>query len=194
VTIDSDRLQKQLAFIYEIDKLKSVYRRTYLLTGERNENSAEHSWQVAIMVNVLAEYAKEPIDVSRVMHMILLHDIVEIDSGDVFVYDQAGMAEKPAKEKLAADRIFGLLPSDKASEYKALWEEFEAVETADARFAAALDRLMPVLHNIYGNKSTWKEHGVTLEQVIARNEHIEDGSPELWEYAQKLIRQEFEKN
>ena len=185
------RIANQIDFILEIDKLKSIIRRTYLLNGARHENSAEHSWQVAAMAAILVEHATVQIDVDRVIKMLLLHDIVEIDSGDVFVYDTIGMADKPMKEATAAKRIFGLLPADQACEYTALWDEFEARGSSDAKFAAALDRLMPVLHNIHSQKSAWDEHGVTLEQVLERNRHIADGSEPLWEFAEKLIRKAF---
>lgn len=141
--VDPSRLRRQLDFILEIDKAKAVLRRSRLLDGSRRENDAEHAWHLAVMALVLAEYANEPIDLSRVVKMLLVHDIVEIDAGDTFIYDDSDPAAKAERERQAAHRIFGLLPADQQQELLALWEEFEARRTADARFAAALDRLQP---------------------------------------------------
>lgn len=178
----SDRLCDQVRFILEIDKLKGVLRRTYLVDGTRRENSAEHSWQVAVMAIVLAEHANEPVDAGRVARMLLVHDIVEVDAGDTFVYDTAGAESKAERERAAADRIFGLLPFDQRAELRALWEEFEAASTPDARFAAALDRMMPVLHNIHTGGRAWRENSVTADMVISRNSRMAEGSVALWEY------------
>src|SRR3954453_23834883 len=138
-----DRLQQQLAFILEIDKLKSIFRQTILIDRSRRENTAEHSWHLALMAMLLSEYAETPVDVVRVMHMVLVHDIVEIDAGDTFAYDAAGIVTKKQRELDAADRIFGLLPPEQGSELRKLWEEFEAEETSDSHFANAIDRLEP---------------------------------------------------
>ena len=188
----SDRLRDQVRFILEIDQLKGVLRRTYLVDGTRRENSAEHSWHVAMMATVLAEHANEPVDAGRVARMLLVHDIVEVDAGDTFVYDTAGAESKAERERAAAERIFGLLPSDQRAELRALWEEFEAASTPDARFAAALDRMMPVLHNIHTGGRAWRENSVTADMVISRNSRIAEGSRALWEYVRGLIEKAVE--
>ena|SRR5688572_2629274 len=180
-----DRLAKQLHFILEIDKLKSIYRRTYLVDGTRSENSAEHSWHLALMAMVLAEHANEPLDIGKVIKMVLIHDIVEIDAGDTYIYD--AQDDKEERERRAADRIFGLLPADQEQEFRELWEEFEAGASPEARFASALDRFIPQLHNYYTEGRSWKEHGITSERVLARNIEISRGSVTLWEWAQVLI-------
>ncbi len=159
-----DRLQQQIAFLMEIDRLKHIYRQTYLLDKSRHDSDVEHSWHFAVMAMVLSEYAKDSVDVCKVMKMALIHDIVEIDAGDVFVYDRKDSGDHYALEQAAAKRIFGMLPADQAKEYIALWEEFEARETPEAKFAAALDRLDPLLHNYYTEGRSWREHGVTADQ------------------------------
>lgn len=180
-----DRLARQLQFILEIDKLKSVYRRTYLLDGARHENSAEHSWHLAMLALILSEHANEPLDVAKVVKMVLVHDIVEIDAGDTYIYDAQG--DKTERERVAADRIFGLLPADQEAEFRGLWEEFELGATPEARFAAALDRFIPQLHNYHTQGRSWKEHGITAERVLTRNVEISHGSITLWEWTQTLI-------
>ena len=185
--MSDDRLQRQIRFILEIDALKGVLRRTYLPGADRPENSAEHSWHVAVMAVLLAEHANETVDVARVVRMLLIHDVVEVDAGDTYVYDTAGAEAKAEREVRAADRVFGLLPEDQGRELRALWEEFEEGRTAEARFAAALDRLMPVLHNVHTEGRSWREHGITADRVIARNARMSEGSEALWEYARSLI-------
>ena len=180
-------LDRQIAFILEIDKLKSVLRRSYLLNEARRENSAEHSWHLSVMALMLAEHANAELDQLRVLRMLLVHDIVEIDSGDTYIYDQAGNDTKAAREQEAASRIFGLLPSNQSAEVQALWQEFEARDTPEAKFAAALDRLMPLLHNYYTEGRSWREHNISKEQVLRLNRHIAAGSQSLWEYAKALI-------
>jgi putative hydrolase of HD superfamily len=180
-----DRLARQLQFILEIDKLKSVYRRTYLIDGARHENSAEHSWHLAMLALILAEHANEPLDVAKVVKMVLVHDIVEIDAGDTYIYDAQG--DKAERERIAADRVFGLLPEDQEAEFRGLWEEFETGATPEARFAAALDRFIPQLHNYHTQGRSWKEHGITAERVLTRNVEISHGSVTLWEWTQTLI-------
>src|SRR4029434_3484590 len=182
-----DRLEQQLRFLLESDRLKSVYRRTYLIDGTRHENSAEHSWHLALLAIILAEHANQPLDVGKVIKMVLIHDIVEIDAGDTYFYD--AQDEKAALEKLAADRIFGLLPPDQGQEFRALWEEFESGATAEARFATALDRFIPQLHNYHTRGRSWKEHGITPDRVLTRNIEISSGSATLWEWTQTLIQQ-----
>ena len=185
--MDSDRFEKQLQFILEIDKLKTISRRTYLLNAERLENTAEHSWHLAMLAMLLAEHANEPVNVSRVIRMVLVHDIVEIDAGDTYYYDPVGALDKADRESRAADRLFGLLPADQGKELRDLWEEFEACRTPDARFAAALDRFMPQLHNYHTRGKSWSEHGVTADRVLERNACIAEGSVKLWERTQSLL-------
>jgi len=180
-----DRLARQLQFILEIDRLKSVYRRTYLIDGSRSENSAEHSWHLALLAMVLSEHANDSLDVFKVIKMVLIHDIVEIDAGDTYIYgDQAGKVER---ERRAADRIFGLLPPDQEQEFRQLWHEFETAETPEARFASALDRFMPQLHNYHTQGRSWQEHGISAARVLERNVEISGGSAVLWEWTQSLI-------
>lgn len=181
------RIEQQMRFLIEIDKAKSVLRQSLIADGSRRENDAEHSWHLAVMAVVLAEYADEPVDLSRVIKMLLIHDLVEIDAGDTFVYDEAALDTKQERERKAADRIFGLLPPDQESELRSLWEEFEACETPEARFAAALDRLHPMLLNYCTQGGTWRRHGVSKSRVIARNRRIGDASSALWRFAQNLV-------
>ncbi len=183
----TDRLAAQIRFILEIDKLKSVLRRTWILDRSRRENSAEHSWHLAVMAVLLAEYGPPGLDLARVLKMVLVHDLVEIDAGDTFCYDQTAVLDQNERERRAADRLFALLPADLATELRGLWEEFDARASPDARFAAALDRLQPVLHNYTTGGGTWREHSVTRDQVVARNQPMGEGAPELWEYAKSLI-------
>lgn len=186
------RLEQQLDFLRVVDALKRVDRMTRLIqrSGEisRRENSAEHSWHLALMAMMLVEHANEPVDLARVLQMILVHDIVEIDAGDTFVYDAAAMVGKADREEAAANRIFGLLPDDQKVELLELWHEFEARETPEAKYASALDRLAGMLPNAVNNGGTWNEHHVTVEQVTRRNESIATGSDVLWEHAKQWIQ------
>ena len=188
-----DRLTQQIDFLLEIDRLKEVLRQSYICRGLRKENSSEHSWHLAVMAIVLAGHAGTAVDIMRVVKMALVHDLVEIDAGDTFCYDDAGNADKADREAAAADRIFGLLPDDQGRELRRLWEEFEARATPDARFAAALDRLMPIMHNYASRGKTWQEHGVAAALVLERNRHIKDGSAQLWAFAKSLIEDAIEK-
>jgi putative hydrolase of HD superfamily len=174
------RLERQLAFVREIDRLKSVLRRTTLHDGSRHENSAEHSWHLAAMATVFGEYAPDGTDVSRAVLLCLVHDIVEIDAGDTFAYDAAGYVDKAEREQLAATRLFGLLPLDQAIELRAAWEEFEQSETPTARFANALDRMQPLLANLATGGGSWRSAGVTRSRVQRRMAPIEHGCPTLW--------------
>ena len=189
----SDRLKKQLAFLVEIDKLKSIVRQTHLLGTPRRENSAEHSWHVAMMAWLLYEYAGEAIDPLRVLKMLLIHDIVEIDAGDTFCYDPQGALDKEERENEAADRIFGLLPEDQGKQLRALWEEFEAKRSPEAKFACAMDRLMPLLHNYHSRGKGWREHAITRSQVVGHNGQIQAGSAKLWEFALEIIQESVQK-
>lgn len=182
------RLAQQIRFIVEVDKLKEVFRQTLLTKSRRQENDAEHSWHLCLMVIVLAEHSNfTQLDVLRVLKMLLIHDIVEIDAGDTFAYDTARMADQHEREALAADRLFGLLPSDQTAEFRALWDEFEARATPEAKFAAAVDRFQPMLQNCLTEGAAWRQHGVTSDRVIARNQHIADGTAVVWDYAAQLI-------
>ncbi len=190
---DNDRLERQLKFIREIDRVKGIQRQTWLLDLSRKENDAEHSWHLGVMAAMLAEYAAEPVDVARVVKMVLLHDVIEIDAGDTFLYDESGRVDQHLRESQAADRIFAILPADQAAEARALWDEFETRQTPEAKFAASLDRLQPLMHNYFTKGATWREHGVKMSQVIQRNCHIAEGSPRLWAYAESLIRDAVKK-
>ena len=181
------RLEAQLGFLLEADRLKTVLRRNPLTDGSRRENTAEHSWHLALFACVLAEHAAEPVHLDRVIRMLLVHDLVEVDAGDTFAYDPAAHADKAEREHRAADRIFALLPDEQARDYRALWDEFEARATLEARFAFAVDRLQPILMNAAAEGLAWQEHGVHADQVRDYNRHIHDGAPELWRHAQRVI-------
>lgn len=181
------RLDRQLRFLLEADRVKQVVRHNPLADGSRRENDAEHMWHLALAVLVLAEHAAEPVDVVRVLTMVLVHDLVEIDTGDVLVYDDEARAAAVDGERVAAERIFGLLPDDQAHLLREAWEEFEAGETAEARFAAAVDRLQPVLLNHAAGGGAWVDHGLAYEAVAARNAHVADGAPALGEALQGLL-------
>ena len=191
--MDPERLEKQIGFIVEIDKLKKVLRQTLLTDFERRENSAEHSWHLALMAIFLAEHAKEKVDLPKVVKLVLIHDLVEIDAGDTYCYDDEGNLDKNEREQKAADRIFNLLPGEQAVELRALWDEFEARETPEARFANSLDRFQPLLFNHVTNGQSWVEHQISQEQVLDRNSPIEDGSETLWGYSKGMIDQAVEK-
>lgn len=184
---NAERLDRQLAFLREIDRLKEVERRTWLLSGARHENSAEHSWHLAIMALLLADQANEPIALARVLPMLLVHDLVEIDAGDTYIYDAPGMAAKAERERAAAERIFGLLPEDQAAWLWSLWTEFEHGDTPEARFARALDRLQPLLHNVYTRGRAWREHGTLAADVYRVNGRMAEGAAPLWEHARRLL-------
>lgn len=181
------RLQQQITFILELERLKGILRASRPLGLERPENSAEHSWHVALLAFVFAEYANEPIDVNRVIKMLLVHDIVEIDAGDTPAFLLVDPALQQAAELAAAERLFNLLPAEQAAELRQLWAEFEARQSAESRFANALDRLMPALQNYYGGGGTWTEYQANLERVLRRLGPIGDGSTELWDFMQMLL-------
>ena len=180
--MQANRLKQQLQFIIEIDKLKNVLRQTLLIDGSRRENSGEHSWHLAIMTMILAEYAPAETDLFRAMKMTLIHDLVEIDAGDTFCYDVQGNQSKAERELQAAKRIFGILPEEQGKELRLLWDEFEAKETPTAKFAAALDRIQPFLHNLETKGGTWQIHNINRSQVIKRMAAVEEGTPELWDF------------
>jgi putative hydrolases of HD superfamily len=186
--IGTERLHEQMRFVGEIDRLKGVLRQTMLAEAGRRENSAEHSWHLAMMAVTLGEHAPPGTDIGRVTAMVLLHDLVEIDAGDLFVFaDAAQQARQEEAERAAADRIFALLPADQAADFRALWDEFEERRSPEARFARGLDRLQPMLENFKAGGGTWKEHGITADQVLAKVQLIEDGSPALGRYARNLV-------
>ena len=178
-----NRFEQQMKFILEIDKVKNVFRQTYLADGNRKENDAEHSWHMAIMAFLLKEYAQEEVDIMRVVLMVLIHDLVEIAAGDTYVYDAAGVATQRERELAAADRIFALLPEDQGKQMRALWDEFEARETPEAKFARSLDCIQPTMLNDASQGKSWLEHGIHLSQVLRRNQRTGEGSQVLWDYA-----------
>ena len=186
--IENERLTRQLDFIIEVDRLKGVMRRSPLVDGSRLENTAEHSWHVALAALLLSGYANEPVDVARVVRMLLVHDIVEIDAGDTYAYDVSGNRDKVERELRAAARLFGLLPDDQAAEFRALWEEFEDQATAESRFANALDRLMPLLHNYLNDGHVWREHHVNAAQVRGRMAPVAEGSAALGDIVAAVLQ------
>lgn len=182
------RLTRQIAFIIEADQLKNIFRQTVNVASRRAENDAEHSWALCLLVITLAEHANVPhLDVLRVLKMVIIHDLVEIDAGDTFAYDTENMASQHARESVAADRIFGLLPTDQSADFRALWDEFEARQTAEAKFAAAVDRFHPMLLNCATDGAAWKKHGIGADRVLARNAHVAEGSTTLWDYAERML-------
>jgi putative hydrolase of HD superfamily len=181
------RLAAQLRFVLEADRLKSILRRSLLADGSRRENSAEHSWHIALLALILHEYSPQPLRLERVLTMLLIHDIVEIEAGDAFVYDLAAQAGKEAREQAAADKLYGLLPQDQRDWLREAWDEFEARETPEARFAHAVDRLMPMLHNYATRGASWRQHGVRQSQVLGYNHHMAEGAPDLWTYARAMV-------
>lgn len=188
-----ENLLKQIEFIKEIDKIKYIQRRTKLFNSDRNENDAEHSWHLAMMAIVLNEYSDAKIDILKVIKMVLIHDIVEIDAGDTFIYDQNKNHENTDEELKAAERIFGILPEKQAKEFIEIWKEFEDGISNEAKFARSMDRLEPLLQNTSNNGGTWKEYGVKYQTVYDKKKAIQNGSSELWKYAEKLIDESVEK-
>ncbi|GAB3162807.1 HD domain-containing protein [Telluribacter humicola] len=188
-----DHLLKQIEFIKEIDKLKYIVRKTKLLNSDRPENDAEHSWHLAMMAIILSEHSNAPIDVLKVVKMLLIHDIVEIDAGDTFIYDTQKSHDNTEEERQAAERIFGLLPDDQARELIAIWEEFEEQATNEAKFARAMDRFEPLLQNVSNNGGTWSEFGVDFDKVYYKKQVINQGSSRIWEYAEQLLIESVER-
>ena len=178
-----NELDRIFDFIREIDKEKFIGRQTYLTDGERKENDAEHAWHMAVMTVLLSGYANEKIDVLKTITMLLIHDLVEIDAGDTYAYDEAGKETKAIREKQCADRIFSMLPPEHGKKLRALWEEFEENKTPEAKFAYTMDHIQPLMLNSATNGKSWREHGIHLSQVMNRNEHTAEGSEALWEYA-----------
>lgn len=185
--MDNKRLQQQMAFSLEIDKEKNIFRQTHLSDHGRNENDAEHAWHMAVMAYLLKEYSNEPIDIARVMIMCLIHDIVEIDAGDTYAYDEEAKKTQKEREQKAADRIFALLPEDQAKEMRAIFEEFEAFETPEAKFAHAMDNLQPLMLNDSNNGGDWKEHDVAISSIMKRQVQTKLGSEELFGYIKERL-------
>lgn len=181
------RFEQQLLFLKEIDGMKNVLRQTMLVDYSRRENDAEHSWHFAVTAMILAEYADKSVDLFRVLKMALVHDLVEVYAGDTFAYDEQGNADKQQREEAAADRIFGMLPEDQGQELRNLWEEFDAMETKDALYAACIDRLQPFINNYFTQGHTWRRGGVSPEQVYQRLEPVKRGTPELWDFVVFVI-------
>lgn len=182
-----DRLKKQMEFIIEVDKVKNIFRQTYLADGKRKENDAEHSWHLALMAVLLKEYANEEIDLGKVIPMVLIHDLVEIDAGDTYAYDEAAAFDKVQRETKAADRIFGLLPEEQREWMQSLWREFEDYQTPEAKFAHMLDNSQPLFLNDASGGKSWSEHQVKKSQIYKRNRYTKEGSQVIWEYMQQLI-------
>lgn len=189
----SERLQKQMDFILEVDKLKNIYRQSYVSDGTRHEEDADHSWHLALMCLLLSEHANEEIDVLKTMGMVLIHDIVEIDAGDTYAYDDAGNVTKREREVKAADRIFNILPEDQAKYLRDLWEEFEEGKSKEALFALTLDKVQPVMLNDATDGRAWQEHGVFKSQIMNRNVNTPKGSNEIWNYCRMLIERNVER-
>lgn len=187
------RLEQQIAFIIEIDKVKNIFRQTYLSDGKRKENDAEHSWHIALMAVLLQEYAETKVDVLKVMTMVLIHDLVEIDAGDTYAYDTEGAQTKRDREVRAANRIFGMLPEDQGAYFRALWDEFEEYETADAKYAHLLDNFQPLLLNHASGGISWLEHEVKKSQIYKRNERIPETSKAIWECMQRIVDENIAK-
>ena len=188
-----ERLKKQLDFILEVDKVKNIFRQTYLADGNRKENDAEHSWHMAIMAYLLKEYSNEPVDIGKVMLMCLIHDIVEIDAGDTYAYDAENLKTQKAREDAAKERIFSILPEEQKEELIKLFDEFEAFETAESKFAHAMDNLQPLILNNSNGGGDWREHGVTARQVYGRQSKTKLGSERLYEVTDKLIQENINK-
>ena len=188
------RLKKQIDFIIEIDKMKNIFRKSYITDASRNENDAEHSWHIALMAIILFEYSNfKDIDILKIIKMLLIHDIVEIDAGDVMIYDKKKQKTKLEKEKKAADRIFSLLPDEQKKEFHSLWIEFEERKTKESKFARVLDRLQPIILNYCAKGKTWKEANTKSKDILEVNQIINDGSTELWKFAQELVKDSLSK-
>lgn len=188
-----NRLEQQMKFIIEIDKLKNIMRQSHITDGSRHENDTEHSWHIAMMAMVLAEHANEPVEVFKVVKMLLIHDIVEIDAGDTYAYDEVGYEDKMEREMKAADRLFGLLPEDQALEFRGLWDEFEACETKEAKFAHTLDRVHPMFLNYISGGRAWQAHNIHIDQVMKKNSYAGDGSKAIWDYTKEMLKDAVDK-
>ena len=185
-------MQKQMEFIVEVDKVKKIMRQTYLSDASRKEDDAEHSWHLALMAVLLKEYSNEEVDLTKVIPMVLIHDLVEIDAGDTYAYSGESAAVTEARERKAAERVFGILPEDQGKVFRDLWEEFEAYQTPEAKFAHVLDNCQPMLLNDASNGLSWTEHQVRKSQIYKRNEHTAEGSRKIWNYMQSLIQKHID--
>ena len=188
-----ERIEQQVAFAVEIDKVKNIFRQTWLSDGKRKENDAEHAWHAALMAVLLAEYSNEPVDTLKVVKMLLIHDLVEIDAGDSYAYDEAAQATAHEREQKATDRIFGMLPKDQEEEFRSLWDEFEEYETPEARFAHVMDNFQPLLLNDAADGKGWREHQVKRANIEKRNRKTPEGSKTISEYIEKVIDRNIEK-
>ena len=188
-----ERLQKQLNFILEIDKEKNIFRQTHLSGHGRRENDAEHAWHMAVMAYLLQEYSNEPVDITRVMLMCLIHDVVEIDAGDTYAYDAEGLKTQKAREEAAKERIYSLLPEDQKKELAAVFDEFEESKTPESKFAHAMDNLQPLMLNNSNDGGDWREHGVSAKQVYGRQDRTKEGSEKLYEITEQIIKKHVEK-
>lgn len=191
--MQTDILLQQIDFIKEIDKIKYIQRKTKLFNSDRNENDAEHSWHLAMMTLVLVQHSEVPVDILKVLKMVLIHDIVEIDAGDTFIYNAAKNHSNTEEERKAAQRIFGILPKKQADEMLSIWEEFENGQTPEAKFARTMDRLEPLLQNISNKGGTWKEFSVDYSKVYEKKKVMKEGSAAIWNYAENLINESVEK-
>ncbi len=187
MVLDKQRLKKQVAFLETLDELKNVFRANSIMDGTRRENSAEHSWHIAIMSMILAEYAPEPIDSLKVLKMLLIHDVIEIDAGDTFCYDDEGNMDKADRETRAAERLFGLLPEDQGIEFRKLWDEFEEASTTESRFANSMDRFLVIFQNYRNGGGTWKLHDIPKSKVMERQMPVKQGAPALWEKVEEVL-------
>lgn len=189
----NNRLLKDMEFIVELDKMKSILRQTSLINEDRREDDAQHSWHISVMAMLLAEYSNEKVDVLKVIKMLLTHDLVEIYAGDTFCYDEVGNSDKREREVAAAEKIFGMLEEDKGKELRALWDEFEAMKTPEALFAASMDRLQPMLNNYHNDGGTWSKFDVSKSDIYKRIGPVKDTSDELWNYVEYMLEDAFDK-
>lgn len=187
MVLDTARLDKQIEFLETLDDLKNIFRANSIIDGTRRENSAEHSWHIAVMSMFLAEYAPQPLDTLKVLKMLLIHDVIEIDAGDTFCYDDEGNMDKTEREKKAAERLFGLLPEDQSSEFRKLWDEFEEASTPESRFANSMDRFLVIFQNYRNGGGTWKLHDIPKSKVMERQLPIKQGAPALWGKVEEVL-------
>jgi putative hydrolase of HD superfamily len=189
----NDRIRKDIEFIVELDKMKSILRQTSLIGEDKREDDAQHSWHIAVMTMVLSEYSNEEFDVNRAIKMLLIHDLVELHAGDTFCYDEKGNEDKRTRELLAADKVFGMLDETKGSFFRSLWDEFEEMVTPEAKFAASMDRLQPMLNNYYNGGGTWRKFGVAQQDVIKRIGPLKETSDQLWQFVEGMLEDAFQR-
>lgn len=191
--MENKRLLKDIEFIVELDKMKSIFRQTSIIGEDRREDDAQHSWHISLMAMVLSEYTNEKVDLLKVIKMLLTHDLVEIYAGDTFCYDEKGNSDKREREIEAAEKIFGMLDEDKGQELRALWDEFEEIKTPEAKFATAMDRLQPMLNNYHNNGGTWKKFDISQADIYKRISPVKDSSEELWKFVEYMIEDAYDK-